>query len=474
MKHLSIRAKITLWFTAILAAVAALAVVAVLSISASVMQKTVRDNLVVMVAGNIDEIEFFPTLQGTEYDNDADIYIEYKGGYLEVDDDYLDLVNGISTSLYLENGVLLYGENPISKDAMAYPFADDTIQRISVKGIRYYIYDRMLTQPGLEGLWLRGIVSEEQGKGQLSDIARFSLYLLPLLLLLAAFGGYFIAGVTLRPIKKIEAAAKQIGKGQDLKKRIELAPGTDELHRLAATFNEMFARLDASFESERQFTSDVSHELRTPMSVILAQCEYSLEQVREPEEYEAALQTIQRQGEKVSALVENMLRFVRLEQKADSFPMERLDLSSLVSSVSEDMALLKEQGITLDFEAEQNVYVRGNRELLARLLTNHIGNAYRYGRENGSIQVKLATTASHAVLSVCDNGIGIVPEQQEKIFRRFYQVDPARAGKGAGLGLAMVREIAAFHGGEVRVESEAGKGSKFTFSLEKELGKEKS
>lgn len=467
MKNLSIRSKITLWFTAILIVIVALAYTVVFSVSSSVMQKFTQDSLIATVTNNVDEVEFYSNRDKIDEDNDADQYIEYNGGYLEVDDDYLDLVNGVFTSLYHENGTLLYGDNPIARHTNGYAFCDEQVQKVSANGIVYFFYDRMLTQDGLNGLWLRGIVSEEQSTLQLSSIVQLSLYMLPFLLALAVFGGYLIAGRTLKPIHDIEDAAAQIGKGQDLKKRIELSPGSDELHQLAQTFNKMFARLEDAFESERQFTSDVSHELRTPMSVIMAQCEYSLEQSRTQEEYETALQVIQRQSWKLSRLVDDMLRFTRLERKSDHFTKEVIDFSKLVSSVCEDMEPFKENGIILTATVEDEIFVLGNQELLTRLLSNLIGNAYRYGRENGNIQVTLTGNQRNAVLSVCDDGIGIAPEDQNKIFHRFYQVDPSRAGNGTGLGLSMVQEIAHFHDSTISVDSEPGKGSIFTLTIKK-------
>lgn len=115
MKNLSIRTKISLWFTSVLVVIVALTYIVILSVSGSVIQKTIQDNLINTVSDNVDEVEFFSNIGDTEHDNDADVYIEYSDGYLEVDDDYLDLVNGISTALYVDNGVLLYGENPIAK-----------------------------------------------------------------------------------------------------------------------------------------------------------------------------------------------------------------------------------------------------------------------------------------------------------------------------------------------------------------------
>lgn len=467
MKNISIRLKITIWFSAVLLVIVALTYIVILSVSGSVMQKTIQDNLIETVENNVDEIEYFDSMKYVESDNDADHYIAYGDGYLEVDDDFLDMVNSVSTGLYLENGTLLYGENPQAKTSAEYEFVDAEIQKLTIGGVDFFLFDRRLTQDGLDGLWLRGIVSEQQGATQLSSIVRLSLYLMPLLVLFAILGGYWIAGRLLKPIRKIEEAAAQIGRGQDLEKRIELPPGTDELHKLAETFNEMFGRLEAAFESERQFTADVSHELRTPMSVIMAQCEYSLEQPRKEEEYEAALKTIQRQGGKMTRLIEDMLRFIRLERKSDSIIMEEINLSELVSSVSEDMALLRENGIVLTQEITPNILVKGNQELLSRLLTNLISNAYRYGKSNGRIMVKLYAENEKAVLSVEDDGIGIAPEQKEKIFTRFYQIDASRTSKGTGLGLSLVQEIVRFHDGVISVESERNKGSIFTVTLKK-------
>lgn len=136
-------------------------------------------------------------------------------------------------------------------------------------------------------------------------------------------------------------------------------------------------------------------------------------------------------------------------------------MTELVQSVCFDMALIKEKGITLTCEADEGAVLYGNRQLLSRQLVNLINNAYRYGKEDGSVFVSLTRRGEHLELSVADDGIGIAEEKQDKIFRRFYQADNSHAGEGTGLGLSMVYEIARFHGSEVSVESELGKGSTF-------------
>lgn len=151
----------------------------------------------------------------------------------------------------------------------------------------------------------------------------------------------------------------------------------------------MIGRLDESFKAEQRFTSDASHELRTPMSVIMAQCEYTLEKERTAAEYEDALKVIRRQGKKMSKLIDDMLCFARLDRNQDSYPGEEVNFSALVDDVCGDMALLRDKDITLDRETEPGIFFYGNTMLLTRMLTNLISNAYRYGKQNGRIHVVL-------------------------------------------------------------------------------------
>ena len=270
MKRLSIRFRITFWFTAALILVVLFTYVAIFFVSDQILQKTIRDNLIEIVEDNVDEVEFYQSIADVNLSDDVDHFIRYGEGYLEIDDDFLDAVNQVYTALYQEDDVLLYGENPISRQVSGVGFADGHVQHIHVDDRKYYIFDRKLTEDGLEELWLRGVVSEEQGTVQNSTLIQISIIFLPLLVLLASVGGYWIAARALGPIQEICRTADQIGRENDLKKRIDLGGGQDELHQLADSFNDMFEKLDKAFEAERQFTSNASHELRTPMSVILA------------------------------------------------------------------------------------------------------------------------------------------------------------------------------------------------------------
>ena len=352
--------KITLWFASALVLVVGLTYVAILSVSRQVIQKTIRDGLIETVAYNVDEIEYYSTIGEEEIANDIDYYVHYGDGFLEIDDDFLDEVNDIYTSLCQSDGSLVYGENPIARETADIAFTDDEVKKVTVDGILYYVYDIQLDQEGLEGLWLRGVVSEEQGEVEMSAILRFSLIALPSLVLLAIIGGYLIAGRMLMPLREISDAAARIREGDDLKQRIELKEGKDELHQLAEQFNQMFARLDDSFQAQQQFVSDASHELRTPVAVINAQCELTLEQERSVEEYEESLRVIKRQGRKMNRLIGELLDFTRLELQPQRYAKERLDMTALVENICYDMALIQDKGITLSCEVDPDVSMMGN------------------------------------------------------------------------------------------------------------------
>lgn len=465
MKRLSIRAKITLWFALAMVILAGLTLGSVWMISDNVVQKNIKDTLVETVSDNVDEVEYYSKREDADPDGDKDIYIQYKDGYLEIDDDYLDHMNGIYTTLYKKDYTLLYGENPIAQATGELAFSDNRLQTLRYKGTTYYIYDRLLKGEGTEDLWLRGIVSRNQGARWMDSIVILSMWLIPVLILLALAGGYFLAGRFLRPIQHMIQAASGIQQGQDLKKRIHLEKGQDELHQLADTFNGMMDRLEASFQAEKQFTSDMSHELRTPVTVILSQCELSLEEEAERQEYEHALRLIQRQGRKMSVIINDMLTMTRMEQRKDSIEMKELNFSDLCISVCSDLRLLREKEIELNWQIEECVMVTGNKELLQRLLINLITNAYRYGNTQGHIHVELKNNQEYVCLSVSDDGRGIAEEQLSHIWQRFYQADASRSNRGSGLGLAMVWEIAQLHHGRMEVESTLGQGSCFTFCM---------
>lgn len=461
MKKIPLKIKITLWFATILIILVSLTYILVISVSSSVLLKNLRNDLIMTVEDNFDEIEYYDKIEDILDDNDSDRYLAYKDGFIEIDDDFVGNVNGIYTVVYDENGKQLYGNDPTEKKTDSEAFRDKELKTFRSGGKEYYIYDRRLTNKGVENMWIRGIVSHEKADEPISDVARRSMIALVALVILGIGGGYIIAMKSLKPIKDIEAVARDISQSGDLKKRIRLDKGDNELYRLAETFDGMFDKLERSFESEKQFTNDVSHELRTPMAVIMAQCDYALSEEMTPEEYRESIELIYRQGNKMSKMISQMLEFSRIERRSEKYPIEKTDLSELVKGVCDDLSLIKEKNITLECQTEPNIVINGNHMLLTRLVTNLVSNAYRYGVENGKTLVSLSRDGDFAVLGVKDNGIGIEKDKQDKIFHRFYQADPSHGSAGTGLGLSMVQEIASFHSGTVSVQSEPGHGSEF-------------
>ena len=463
MKRAKLQWKLTCWFSASLLLMALLTFVIVFFVSHSVLQKNLKDELIHTVEDNLDEVEFYRSVSQMHIDGDTDHYIRYGVGYLEIDDDFLDQVNGICTGLYRENGELLYGENPITEVEIP-AFADGVCHTVRQGGEVYYLFDRQLEQSPIRELWLRGVVAESQADAPLRRIVRICLWCLGAMVLFAIGGGVAITRRALRPIRDLSQTAAQISGGDDLKKRIPAA-GNDELSQLAGAFNGMIQRLDEAFEAERQFASDASHELRTPMAVILAQCDEAMDAELSPEEYRQALRVIRRQGRRMNRMIAGMLECMRMERKSDLYAREDVDLSELTESLCQDLALIGEKGIQVTWEVEDGIHFTGDRTLLSRLIANLVGNAYRYGRENGHTQVTLNREGEHILLSVADDGIGIAPDQQEKIFRRLYQGASHRNGEGVGLGLSMARQIARMYGGEITVKSTPGTGSTFTVRL---------
>jgi len=285
----------------------------------------------------------------------------------------------------------------------------------------------------------------------------------PLLALFAALGGYFLAARALAPIDAITRAAAHIS-AADLSARLNLSPNDDEVGRLAATFDDMIARLDDSFRRERQFTADASHELRTPLAAMQAILSVIREHRRTPQEYEQALDDLSEETVRLGSLTQDLLLLAR-EQKQAAIRHDPVVLSSLLTDVADSLRPLAEaKGLALRVQVPEGLTLTGDMDALIRLFVNLLDNAIKY-TERGEITLAARSEADELIVEVTDTGIGIPPEHLPRIFNRFYRVDPARSAGGAGLGLAIARQIAQSHGGRLEVRSAPGAGSTFTIRL---------
>ncbi len=285
--------------------------------------------------------------------------------------------------------------------------------------------------------------------------------------LIGLWGGWWIAGRAIRPVKKISETAAEIA-GGNLEHRIELAGTESELDQLGQVLNHTFDELQAAMDRQRQFTADASHELRTPLTVILSETQRILKKERTAEEYQSALEICLESGIRMKSLVEGLLLLARQERKTVAELKERCDPRSIVEKTIKDLRpLADEKHIVIEMDMKPVGEVLVDTAAMRILYDNLIGNAITHHPGNGIVQVRLWQEQGAIVFSCKDDGIGIAEEHLDKIFERFYQVDRSRSGatEHSGLGLALVKMIAENHGGSCEVESESGKGSCFTVRL---------
>ena len=461
MKNISIKKKILIWFTSALFIIVAITLALTFAIVNAVFTTDLQGHLENQVLLNADEIEYYNSLEGQEREV-GDQYVSYKNGILEIDDDFCDYYNGVYTALIDSDNRLRYGECPVifKSDEL---FTFTKITKYSYDGKSYFVFEKPLHGDNLDGLWLRGVASLTEGTYLLYSMLKFSWVLLPLIAVMALIGGYVITAGSFKPVEKIINAAVSINDGNDLSARIGMDENKNEINILANTFDSMFDRLEKAFQREKQFTSDVSHELRTPLSVILAQCELTLELADTEEEYREALELIQVQGKQMNDLITQLLFFSRAEQGRQPLNLADVNLSENVDKCCSQF--YSHKNITLCKNVTSQIAIYADSGLINRIIINLINNAEQYGTPDGHINVTLSKDDKWAVLKVSDDGIGIDSQHLDKIWDRFYQVDPSRSSSSAGLGLSMVKEIVKLHHGEISVISQPGEGTEFTVKL---------
>jgi len=451
MKRISLTTRLSLWFTLILTLICILLVSAGAAVYATYDQHLARMTLMDAVEAAAEKL-----------DDGHGFADRMEAGELR-ESEFLD--EDVRLMVYDEDGehvagLFLYAElDEVECQEM------DHAKKVKLNGESYYYYDLLVKVKRGKDYWVRGVVRAERSLlEELQDHIGIVL-MVPVLLLLAFLGGRWLTGYFLRPIRSMDETAKDIRKSGDLSRRIAYEETGDELSELAGHMNGMLDRLEKNFDAERQFVSNASHELRTPVSVILAQCEYGLENAKDEEELREVITAVQKQGGRMSRLIETLLLFTRMEQSTERYRREETDLAALVRSACADHALINERGMTIRHTEPEQLSAVVNQELYRLLLDNLLVNAARYGKENGRIDVSLEEKDGKAVLTVSDDGAGISAEDLPHIFEMFYRADRSRSTKGLGLGLPLVKQIAAYHGGTVSVQSTEGSGTAFTVEI---------
>jgi two-component system OmpR family sensor kinase len=302
--------------------------------------------------------------------------------------------------------------------------------------------------------------------GNTRGVAQEAMFVaFPIALMLCAVGGFWLASAGLRPITAMADQAARIPMTglQDLGE----SGRRDELGTLARAFNGLLSRLRSLLTGQRQFMADASHELRTPLSVMRSAADITLSQPhRDEAEYREALAIVSEQAARAGRLVDDMLALARAD--AGGYPLHPvpLYLDEIVAKCVRTADLLaRERGVRLELAPVPEIPFRGDEELLQRMLMNVLQNAVRYTPSNGTVSIGADIESSGVIVRVRDQGPGIDPADRERIFDRFVRLDPARGQDGTGLGLPIARWIAVAHGGSLDVEKSDRSGSTFRVVL---------
>jgi heavy metal sensor kinase len=347
---------------------------------------------------------------------------------------------------------------------------------------------RIITFPVVDNNYVTKIVqiasSLEEVEDALNTLFIILMITVPLALMVAILGGQFLAHKALKPVDHITQTARMIT-SQNLSKRIDPPKVKDEISRLIETFNEMISRLDQSFQQIKQFSSDASHELKTPLTILKGEVEVMLRKQRTPQEYQQTLKSNLEEINRMSQIVEDLLLLSKADTGEIRLNKEDINLPNILTEVVTQMDILASSRRLHLFTSNhhQDIHILGDALQIRELFINLIENGIKYTEEGGSIHISLqkeylspernqtdggqGEREKFVKVIVSDTGIGIAKEDQARIFNRFFRVDKARSREqgGSGLGLSICKWIVEAHQGEIKVESELGKGSSFIVKL---------
>jgi two-component system heavy metal sensor histidine kinase CusS len=286
-------------------------------------------------------------------------------------------------------------------------------------------------------------------------------------LLACGFCGWQIASFGLRPLNEIVRAARDVGPST-LNRRISTATLPRELSDLADTFNEMLARLEASFEQLSRFSADIAHELRSPINSLRGEAEVTLSRARTADEYRDALASCLEDCDRLTRMIESLLFVARAESPNLKLRRETVHVQDELAAIGEFFEpLAQKSGVTLTTEASPDLVFALDRTLFQRAISNLLANAIAYTPPGGKADVRASAENGCLQINVSDTGCGIAQEHVLHVFDRLYRADNARseATGGLGLGLAIVKSVAELHGGSVAIQSEVGRGTRITLTF---------
>ncbi len=275
---------------------------------------------------------------------------------------------------------------------------------------------------------------------------------LPVVLLIAGVGGWWVSGRALAPVRELSTAAERV-QASKLHHRVTVPAAVDEIQRLALVLNAMFGRLESSFNQAQRFAADASHELRTPLTIMRGEVEHLLHSDGLMNGQEAKLLSVQEEIGRLERITEQLLLLASFDAGKVVLKSELVDFSALAKEACEDAELLSAvKDVRVSVEIAEGVKVRGNQVQLRRLLLNLLQNAVTYNRPAGEVVCAVTNEGSVAKIRISNTGSGIPPEMHPRIFERFFRADPSRTVRqGHGLGLSLCKEIVLAHGGEIKL-----------------------
>jgi two-component system, OmpR family, sensor kinase len=304
---------------------------------------------------------------------------------------------------------------------------------------------------------------------EIMEVIRHTFYwIIPIALLLASMGGYFLARKSLAPVADMATQARGMGASR-LSERLEVSNPRDELGTLALSFNELLDRLEKSFEQQRRFVADASHELRTPVAILQGETEVTLSRTdRTPEEYRETLGILREESHRLAHIIEDLFTLTRADAGQYPLQLREVYLDELAADVlrrTRSLAISKEIMLTSAIQPE--LALQADEDLLRRMLLNLVDNAIKYTPPGGKVHLECQREGEEYALSVTDTGAGIPAELQARIFERFFRADKARSRSegdtgGAGLGLSIALWIAEAHHGRLELTRSDATGTMFT------------
>jgi two-component system OmpR family sensor kinase len=451
----TLRARLTLWYTAVLAAV--------LLLFGSIIYFTLTFTLTNQIEDTLNQTadEVLGTLAGGMPE---DLAITLRA---------LDLTSQVSVQIINAGGDIIWQSNTAPR--ISDPFDSDSLnaqenvfstKRFEDAGYRILTVP-VITRPAEDVL---GYLQLASSMAEVEFVRESLLYGLgaggTLALLVAGLIGYIAAGAALSPLEEVTSTALQITRADDLSRRIPImGPPAGEVGSLILAFNETLERLEGLFQTQRRFMADVSHELRTPLTTIRGNIDL-IKQMGEADE--ESLEAISIEVDRMTRMVRDILLLAQAETGKLPLAKEVVELDTLMLEVFQQAKVLANKRLALEIGREDQANVIGDRDRIKQILLNLIANAIEHTPDGGTIKLDLACEGNQARLSVIDTGPGIPEEELPLIFERFYRRDPSRKRKssgGAGLGLSIAYWIAKMHGGDLRVESTVGEGSCFELIL---------